>query len=150
MRVAREFGLELTVIHATDGIVTAADMAREHVSAIVGPTMYSSTKLETLNLNFKTPGVMARAGVKVALTTDHDVVPLAYLPICAALAVREGMDMYEALKAITINPAQIAHIDDRVGSLEPGKDADLSVFSGHPFELMTRARAVFVSGKRCL
>lgn len=150
MRVAREFGLELTVIHATDGIVTAADMAREHVSAIVGPTMYSSTKLETLNLNFKTPGVMARAGVKVALTTDHDVVPLAYLPICAALAVREGMDMYEALKAITINPAQIAHIDDRVGSLEPGKDADLSVFSGHPFELMTRACAVFVSGKRCL
>ncbi|HIS02760.1 MAG TPA: amidohydrolase [Candidatus Pullichristensenella avicola] len=150
MRVAREFGLELTVIHATDGAVTAADMAREHVNAIVGPTMYSSTKLETLNLNFKTPGIMARAGVKVALTTDHDVVPLAYLPICAALAVREGMDMYEALKAITINPAQIAHIDDRVGSLQAGKDADLSVFSGHPFELMTRARAVFVSGKRCL
>lgn len=150
MRVAKEFGLELTVVHATDGIVTAENMAREHINAIVGPTMYSSTKLETINLNFKTPGIMAKAGVKIALTTDHDVVPLEYLPICAALAVRDGLGLYEGLKAITINPAEIAHIDDRVGSLVPGKDADLTVFNGHPFELMTRAKAVFISGERCM
>lgn len=149
MRVAREFGLELTVIHATDGIVTAKDMAAEHVTAIVGPSMYSSTKLETINLSFQTPAAMAKAGVKIALTTDHDVIPLEYLPVCAALAVREGLELYEALKAITINPAQIAHIDDRVGSLAPGKDADIAVFNGHPFAFMTKAKAIFISGKRC-
>lgn len=149
MRVAREFGLELVVVHATDGAVTAQDMAREHVPAIVGPSLFSSTKLETLNLSFKTPGIMAKAGVKIALTTDHDVVPLEYLPICAAVAVREGLDPYEALKAITINPAQITHLDDRIGSLKPGKDADIAVFSGHPLDWMSRPVAVFVSGRRC-
>ena len=150
MRVAKEFNLELVVIHATDGMINAADMAREHVPAISGPTMYSSGKQETANLSFKSPVTLSKAGVKVAITTDHDVIPLEYLPICAALAVREGMDMYEALKAITINPAEIIHLEDRIGSLRPGKDADISVFSGHPFEFMTRTRAVFISGVRCL
>lgn len=150
MRIAREFGLELVVIHATDGQVTARDMARERVSAIVGPTMYSSTKLETINLSFKTPSAMVKAGVKIALTTDHDVIPLEYLSVCAAIAVREGLDCYEALKAITINPAQITHLDGRVGSLKAGKDADIAVFSGHPFDFMSKARAVFISGERCV
>lgn len=150
MRVAKEFGLELTVVHATEGIVTARDMAAEGVTAIVGPSLLSSTKQETENLSFKTPAAMVEAGVKIALTTDHDVIPLEYLPVCAAIAVREGLDIYEALKAITINPAEIAHLDDRVGSLKPGKDADITVFSGHPFEFMTRAKAVFISGERCV
>lgn len=150
MRVAKEFGLELTVVHATEGIVTARDMAAEGITAIVGPSLLSSTKQETENLTFKTPVALVEAGVKIALTTDHDVIPLEYLPVCAAIAVREGLDINEALKAITINPAEIAHLDDRVGSLKPGKDADITVFSGHPFEFMTRAKAVFISGERCV
>lgn len=149
MRVAREFGIEITVIHSTDGVITGKDMAKEGVCAIVGPTMYSSTKQETENLSFETPASMAAAGVKIALTTDHDVIPLEYLPICAALAVREGLDRYEALKAITINPAQICHIDDRVGSIEVGKDADICVFTGDPFDIMSKTKAVYISGKRC-
>ena len=149
MRVAREFGIEITVIHSTDGVITGPDMAKEGVCAIVGPTMYSSTKQETENLSFETPAAMAAAGVKIALTTDHDVIPLEYLPICAALAVREGLDRYEALKAITINPAQICHIDDRVGSIEVGKDADICVFTGDPFDIMSKTKAVYISGKRC-
>ena len=150
VRICREFGLKYVIVHGTEGHLLPELLAAEGAGGITGPSLTDRSTPELANLTIENPAILARAGVPVAICTDHPVIPIQYLPICAALAVREGMDMYEALKAITINPAQIAHIDDRVGSLEPGKDADLSVFSGHPFELMTRARAVFVSGKRCL
>lgn len=147
MRIAKEFHLKLAVVHCTDGCITAKYMHDEGVPAIVGPTLMSSTKLETINLSFKTPAAVAKAKVKMAITTDHDVIPLEYLPVCAAVAVRNGLDPEEALKAITINAAEIAGIADRVGSLEVGKDADISVFTGHPFDYTSTTKAVFIDGK---
>lgn len=146
LRIIKEFDLDAVIVHCTDGHITAKYMKEEGVPAIVGPTLMSSTKLETANLSFKTPVAVAKAGVKMAITTDHDVIPLEYLPICAAVAVRNGLDPYEALKAITINAAEIAGIADRVGSLEVGKDADVSVFTGHPFDYMSTTKAVFING----
>ena len=148
MRVAKEFGLKLAVVHCTDGCITAKYMKEENVPAMVGPTLMSSTKLETINLSFQTPVTVSEAGIKMAITTDHDVIPLEYLPVCAAVAVRNGLDAGEALKAITINAAEIAGIADRVGSLEVGKDADISVFTDHPFHYTSKTKAVFIDGKR--
>lgn len=148
MRVAKEFGLKLAVVHCTDGCITAKYMKEENIPAMVGPTLMSSTKLETINLSFQTPVTVSEAGVKMAITTDHDVIPLEYLPVCAAVAVRNGLDAGEALKAITINAAEIAGIADRVGSLEVGKDADISIFTDHPFHYTSKTKAVFIDGKR--
>jgi imidazolonepropionase-like amidohydrolase len=90
---------------------------------------------------------MSNAGLKVAITTDHPVIPLQYLPICAGLAVKDGMDEMEALKAITINPAEVLGIKDRVGSLEAGKDADIVIFDGHPFDVTSKSEFVLINGE---
>lgn len=147
MRIAKEFGLKLAVVHCTDGHITAEKMAEQGVPAIVGPTLMSSSKQETCNIGFHTPVAIAKAGVKMAITTDHDVISLEYLPICAAVAVRNGLPVEDALKAITINAAEIAGISERVGSLEVGKDADIAVFTAHPFDFMSTTKAVFIDGK---
>ena len=148
IRLAQEFDLDMRIIHCTDGQLVGKYMARAHIPGIVGPALMSSAKQENANVSMATPASMVRDGVKIAITTDHDVIPLQYLPICAAVAVREGLDPYEALKAITINAAEIAGIDDRVGSLAVGKDADIAVFSGHPFDYLTQVKAVYIDGKR--
>ena len=98
-------------------------------------------------MSFKTAGILADAGVKVAVTTDHPVALIQYLPICAGYAVKYGMTMEEGLKALTINPAQICRVDDRVGSLEPGKDADIAVFDGNPMEVFTHTLYTIVDGE---
>ena len=148
IRLGQEFDLDLRIIHCTDGRLVGKYMARANIPGIVGPGLMSSSKQENVNVSMATPAAMVADGVKIAITTDHDVIPLQYLPICAAVAVREGLDPYEALKAITINAAEIAGIDDRVGSLAVGKDADVSVFSGHPFDYRTKVKAVFIDGER--
>lgn len=147
MRIAAEFGLRCVLVHCTDGHLNARHIKEAGIPAIVGPTMMSSTKQETHNISFKTPAQLVRSGVKVAITTDHDVISLEFLPVCAAMAVRQGLPVDDALRAITLAPAQIAGIDGRVGSLKVGKDADISVFSKHPFEYDARANAVFVDGQ---
>ncbi len=146
-RVAEEFGLTLVIDHATEGHKIAGEFAKRKVPAVVGPTMGTSTKPETRDKTFKTPGVLAAAGVTVAITTDHPVTHLEYLRVCAALAEREGMPRADAMKAITLNPAKIIGIDDRVGSLKKGKDADVVVWKGHPFELSSTVERVFVQGE---
>jgi imidazolonepropionase-like amidohydrolase len=103
--------------------------------------------VELKDISFATPGIMARAGVKVALMTDHPVIPVQYLPLAAVLAVREGMDEDEALRAITINPAEILGVADRVGSLRPGKDADVVVLTGHPLDWRTKVELVLMNGE---
>ena len=132
VRIAREFGVKLTLDHCTDGALIADELAEEGYPAFVGPSLGTKGKLELLNKSFTTPKVLADAGVTVSIITDSPVIPLLYLPMCAALAVSSGLDTDTAWKAITINPANSVGIGDRVGSLEPGKDADIVIWTADP------------------
>ncbi|KYH35455.1 D-hydantoinase [Clostridium tepidiprofundi DSM 19306] len=148
LRVAKEFDVDITLDHCTEGHLIV-DYLKEgyQKGVILGPSISSRSKVELQNLTFKTPGILSKAGIKVAIMTDHPVIPLQYLPVCAALAAREGMDEEEALKAVTINAAEILGIQDKVGSIEVGKDADIVVYSGHPFDLRSTVDIVIVDGK---
>ena len=132
IRIAREFGVGITLDHCTDGALIADELAKEGLWAFVGPSLGSKSKIELSNKSFSTPAVLHEAGVKICIITDAPVIPLQYLPMCAGLAVNAGLDMEEAWKAITIYPATAIGIADRVGSLEPGKDADLVIWTADP------------------
>jgi imidazolonepropionase-like amidohydrolase len=147
LRIADEFQLKVIIQHATEGYKIPEELVSRNIPAVVGPSLCSRAKVELKDLSLKTPSVLSQAGVKVAIITDHPVVPIQYLPLMASLAVKEGMDEQEALRAITINPAEILGIADRVGSLEPGKDADIIVLSGHPLDWRTKVELVLVNGK---
>jgi len=146
IRIAEEFDLDLTLEHATEGYKISDILANKGIPVTAGPILFSRVKYELKDMTPKNPGMMAKAGVKVAIQTD-EMSAVKYLPINAALAVREGMPEEEALKAITINPAEIIGVADRVGSLEIGKDADVVVFSGHPFDYRSVAELVLVDGQ---
>lgn len=148
LRIAKEFDVDITLDHCTEGHLIVDYLKKGYQKgAIVGPSLSNRSKVELQNLTFKTPGVLAKEGVKVAIMTDHPVIPIQYLPVCAAMASREGMDEDKALKAITINAAEILDIQDRVGSLEKGKDADIVVYSGHPFDLRNKVNMVIIDGE---
>lgn len=147
IRIAKEFGLGLTLDHCTEGHLIAEQIAESGFPAIVGPTLASRTKDEVSLSDFKTPGILQKAGVKVALTTDHPVSRIQYLPLCAALAAKEGMDEWAALRAITIDAAEICRVDSRLGSLKVGKDADLVIYDGSPFDVFSSVRATIVNGE---
>lgn len=147
LRIADEFHLNVIIQHGTEAHKIPGELATRRVPAVVGPSLSSRAKVELKDRSFKTAGVLSQTGVQVAIMTDHPVVPIQYLPLLAALTVREGMDEEEALKAITINPAEILGIADRVGSLEKGKDADIIVLSGHPFDWRTKVELVLINGK---
>lgn len=134
LRIAKEFDLDITLEHCTDGHLIADDLAKEGKPAVVGPTFGDRSKYELKNKTFDTPRVLYEAGVKIAINTDSPVIPLQHLSLCAGLAHKAGLPMIEALKAITINPAEIIGIDDRVGSIEVGKDADIVLFAGNPIK----------------
>ncbi len=146
IRIAEEFDLDLTLEHATEGYKIADILADKGIPVTAGPILFSRMKYELKDMTPRNPGLMAKAGVKVAIQTD-EMSAVKYLPINAALAVREGMPEEEALKAITINPAEIIGVADQVGSLEVGKDADLVIFSGHPFDYRTVTELVLVDGQ---
>lgn len=147
IRIAREFDVDITIDHCTEGHKITDFLLEENARVIVGPLLTDRSKVELKNLTFKSPAVLSRAGLKVAIMTDHPVIPIQYLPVCASIAVREGMDEMEALKAITIYPAWVSGLDDRVGSLEEGKDADIAIFDGHPLDIRSRTRMVFIDGR---
>jgi|LSQX01.1.fsa_nt_gb imidazolonepropionase-like amidohydrolase len=147
IRIAKEFDVNLTIEHCTEGHLIKDILLEEGITAIIGPFMTDRSKIELRNLSLKTPGILSKAGIKVAIMTDHPCTPIQYLILCAAMAVREGMDEEEALKAITINAAELTGIADRVGSIESGKDADIVIFDGHPFELKSRVVTTIVNGK---
>ena len=148
LRLGQEFGLEVVVEHCTEGHKVAAELAEAGVPALVGPTLSSRSKMELRELSFATPGELARAGVTVALISDHPFVPIQYLPLCGGLAIREGLDEEAALRALTLTPAEILGVADRVGSLEPGKDADLALYHGHPFyDVQARCLLTLVRGR---
>ena len=132
IRVAKEFGVKMTMDHCTDGEVIADELAKEGFPAFVGPSLGGKSKIELQNKSFTTPGVLSKAGVKVSIITDAPVIPLQNLPMCAGLAANAGLPMEEAWKAITINPAESLGIADRVGSLEPGKDGDVVIWTADP------------------
>ena len=147
LRIAREFDLRLTLEHVTEGHLIADELAKEKdVPMAVGPSLTFASKFELQNKSWKTPGVLANAGCHVSIITDNSLIPQQYLPLCAGMAVKAGMDPFDALKAITINPAEHIGVADRVGSLEVGKDADVVITNGCPFEVMTEVRAVFIDG----
>ncbi len=146
IRIAEEFNLDLTLEHATEGYKIADILAAKGIPVTAGPILFSREKYELKGMTPQNPGLMAKAGVKVAIQTD-EMSAVKYLTINATLAVREGMPEEEALKAITINAAEIIGVADRVGSLEVGKDADLVVFSGHPFDYRAMAELVLVDGQ---
>ena len=134
IRIAKEFELNITLDHCTDGELIADELAEEKFPVLVGPSLGHKSKIELAHKSFTTPGTMMRAGLLVCIITDAPVIPLQYLPMCAGLAVNSGMDPKEAWKAITINPARVLGVDDRVGSLEIGKDADLVIWTKNPLE----------------
>ena len=146
IRIAREFDLKITLEHCTEGHLIVDELAKEDIPLAVGPTLTHATKFEVQNKSFTTPGILADAGCLVSIITDSPVIPQQYLPLCAGLAVKAGMKPFDALKAITINPAKHIGIEDRVGSIECGKDADLVITDGCPFEVATCVRAVLIDG----
>lgn len=148
IRIAKEFDLKLTIEHTTEGHLIVDALAKENYPVAVGPSFGHASKFELRNKTWKTPGILAAAGCEVSIITDSPVIPQQYLPLCAGLAVKSGMNPFQALKAITINPAKHIGIADRVGSLEIGKDADLVITNGCPFEVSTEVSHVFIDGNR--
>ena len=147
LRVAREFDLKITIEHCTEGHLIAEELKAAGVPVAVGPTLTNASKLELVNKSWTTPGILAAAGVPVSIITDAPVILQQYLPLCAGLAVKAGMDPFQALQAITINPARHIGVEDRVGSLEVGKDADIVLTDGNPMVSDTVVKYVFADGK---
>lgn len=147
LRIAKEFEVNITLDHVTEGHLIVDDLKTENVPLIVGPSFGERSKVELKELSFKTPGILSNAGIKVAIMTDHPVIPLQHLPMCAAYAVKAGMKEEDALKAITINAAEFIGASDRVGSIEIGKDADIAIFDGNPLDIKTETIYVLIDGK---
>lgn len=147
IRIAKEFDLEITIDHGTEGHLIADEIKESGFPVIIGTDLTSRSKLEVQNMDFKTNKVIHDAGILFSITTDHPVALIQYLPICAGLAVREGLPMEAALKAITINAAKICRVDDRVGSLKTGKDADIAIFSENPLETFTKTMYTIIDGQ---
>ena len=148
IRIAREFGVGLTLDHCTDGAVIAEELAKEGYPAFVGPSLGSKTKIELQSKSFEAPGILQKAGVKVSIITDAPVIPQQYLSMCAGQAVQAGLPMEEGWKAITCNPAESIGIADRVGSLEPGKDGDVVIWTADPLvNVGARAVCTVIEGK---
>lgn len=147
MRIAREFDVKITLDHCTEGHLIWEEIKENNLQAIVGPSFGERSKFELKNLTFETPGILANKGIKIAIMTDHPVIPLQHLNLMASFAVKSGMNYMEALKAITINPAEILGISDRVGSLKEGKDADIVVWDNDPLDVQSKVSCTIVDGK---
>ena len=148
IRIAKEFDIDMTLEHCTEGHLIVDEMVKAGFPCAVGPSFGHASKVELQNKTWETPGILAAAGCQVSIITDAPVTPQQYLPICAGFAVKAGMDPYEALKAITINPAKHLGVADRVGSLEVGKDGDVVVYDGSPFEISSQLKLVVINGER--
>ncbi|MDO5725741.1 MAG: amidohydrolase [Tissierellia bacterium] len=148
IRIAKEFDLDLTLDHCTDGHLVADELAKEGFPAIVGPTFGDRPKVELKNKTFDTPRVLYEAGMKIAINTDSPVIPLENLPLCAAFAINAGLPEDIAWKSITINAAEISGVGDRVGSLEIGKDADIVIWDKNPLRTVDyKVLATIIDGK---
>ncbi len=147
LRIAEEFGVDIVIEHCTEGHFIAKELAEKGVQAVVGPSLIAREKVELKERSFKTPGVLADYGLTVALMTDHPATPIQYLPLCGALAVKEGMSEEDALKAITVNSAKILGVEEEIGSLETGKLADIVISSKPILQLGATVEKVLVKGQ---
>lgn len=147
IRIAKEFELDITIDHGTESHLIADEIKASGFPVIVGPELTSRSKIEVKNMNLRTNKVLSEAGILFAITTDHPVTMLQYLPICAGIAVKHGLSVEDGLKAITINAARICRVDDRVGSLKKGKDADIAIFTGNPMEVFTKTLYTIINGQ---
>ena len=147
LRIAEEFGYDLVIDHGTEAHLVADLLAAKNIPVIIGPLFTSRSKVELRSRSLANPGRLAAAGVTIAITTDHPVVPIHFLIHQASLAVKEGLDAETALRAVTINPARILGVADRIGSLDPGKDADLVIWSGDPLDVSSRAERAYLDGR---
>ena len=147
LRIAQEFNVKITLEHVTEGHLIVDELKDEPVPMAVGPSLTHASKFELRNKTFETPGILANAGCQVSIITDSPVIPQQYLPLCAGLAIKSGMKEWDALKAITINAAKHIGIEDRVGSLEIGKDADILIMEGSCFEVSAQPEIVIIDGK---
>jgi imidazolonepropionase-like amidohydrolase len=147
IRLAKEFQIEVTIEHCTEGHLIADYIAEAGVRVSVGPTMSTRYKVELAKKGWHTVVALAEAGVPVSITTDHPVVGIDYLMTAVANAVKHGLDEKTALQAVTLNAAKHIGVEDRVGSLEPGKDADIVIWSGYPLDIRNRVEATFIEGK---
>ena len=147
IRIAKEMDINVTLDHCTEGHLIIPQLQKAGWPVLVGPSLGHKSKIELRNKSFKTPGLLEAAGLKVCLITDAPVIPLQYLPLCAGLAIKDGMTEEGAWRAITLNPAQVIGVERRIGSLEPGKDADIAIFEGNPLrDIQARTRQVFIDG----
>ncbi len=146
IRIANKFSLKYTIVHCTEGYMIADELLKENVSAIVGPNMTDRSKPELKNLSFENPKILNQHGILTAISTDHPETPVQYLPICAALAHKHGLPYMDALKAITVNAAKILGIDDKVGIIKKGMDADIAIFDGDPLNLYTNTVKTIING----
>jgi imidazolonepropionase-like amidohydrolase len=146
MRIAEEFGYDLVIDHGTEAHLLADLIAARDIPVIIGPLMTSRSKVELRNRSMRNPGLLAQAGVTISITTDHPVVPIHFLIHQATLSVKHGLDRETALRALTINPARVAGIDTRLGSIEAGKDADLAIWSGDPLDVFSRVQRALING----
>lgn len=144
IRIAKEFGISLVLVHCTEGHLIADELKKDGCPLLLGPILTDRSKPELKNQSETTPGVMSDAGLKTAIITDHPETPEKYLPLCAAMAVKHGMTRSEALRAITINPAEICGISNRVGSIEEGKDSDIVIWDGDPLDIMSTPYRVII------
>lgn len=147
MRFAEEFDLDFRIEHCTEGHLIAEEFLGKNIKVSVGPTLTRRSKIELKNKSWKTYQALADVGVEVSITTDHPYTPIQYLNICAALAVREGLDEQKALEGITITAARNLRVEDRIGSLETGKDADIVLWDHHPFHYLAKTRLTMINGE---
>ena len=148
LRLAGEFGYRLVVDHGTEAALLADQLAERGVPVLIGPLLTSRSKVELRNRSLTNPARLAAAGVEIGIITDHPVVPVHLLHVQAALAVREGLDPADALRAVTLIPARVLGLDDRLGSIEPGKDATLCVWSGDPLDARSRVETAWIEGRQ--
>jgi imidazolonepropionase-like amidohydrolase len=148
LRLADEFGYRLVIDHGTEAVLLADQLAERGVPVLIGPLLTSRSKVELRNRSLANPGRLAAAGIELGIITDHPVVPIHLLHVQAALAVREGLDPAAALRAVTLTPARVLGLDDRLGSLEPGKDATLCIWSGDPLDARSRVESAWIEGRQ--
>lgn len=147
IRIAKEFDLDMTLDHCTEGHLIIDQVKASGFDAIVGPSLTHKSKFELKNLTFDTAGILQKHGMRIAINTDSPVIPEEYLPICAGLAAKAGLGEEEALKAITIHAAEILKVADRIGSIEIGKDADLVITKGNIMEINSHVQYTLINGE---
>ncbi|PKM77354.1 MAG: amidohydrolase [Firmicutes bacterium HGW-Firmicutes-15] len=147
LRIKDEFGIDMLLQHGTEAVLVAEELVKRDVAVFLGPLLTTRAKVEMKEVAFKNAALLAARGVKFSFITDHPVIPIEHLRVCAALAVREGLSEEMALKAITSIPAQLLKVDQELGSIKEGKRADLVIFNGHPFDFRSQAEKVLVDGK---